>query len=61
MFTKAIFRAWFSWGVARSKWDGCRTAFYGFDLAIVAAYSPGDMARLANTLAGGGCCPKGRL
>jgi 3-methyladenine DNA glycosylase Tag len=44
--TKAIFRAGFSWKVVNSKWPNFQSAFDGFDIDKVAAYSEIDLDRL---------------
>lgn len=44
--TQAVFQAGFSWEVIRQKWPNFQTAFAGFDVDTVAAFTAEDIERL---------------
>ncbi len=44
--TQAVFQSGFSWQVIRQKWPNFQTAFAGFDVDRVAAFTDEDVARL---------------
>ena len=47
VMTRAVFQAGVSWAMIAAKWDGFRDAFFNFEVARVAAFDEGDVARLS--------------
>src|SRR5437016_4338780 len=48
VLSKSVFQTGMSWRVIDAKWPGTREAFADFDPETIAAYSPGDVDRLAS-------------
>jgi DNA-3-methyladenine glycosylase I len=46
VMTRAVFQAGVSWAMIANKWEYFRAAFYGFNVARVAAFDEGDIERL---------------
>ena len=49
IMSRAIFQAGLSWAFIDSRWDAFRAAFDTFNVALVALYGDGEIARLMET------------
>ncbi|GAC1414972.1 MAG: hypothetical protein NVSMB5_03610 [Candidatus Velthaea sp.] len=47
--TRAIFQAGLSWALIDARWEAFRSAFDGFDAALIAHYGEADVQRLMET------------